>query len=51
MRARKPKDRQVNCKLDSDLHDTLIETARENDMSVSLIIRMALRNYLAGAQQ
>ena len=46
MRPTRPKDRQVNCKLDSELHDTLIETARQSDEPVSLVIRRALRSYL-----
>lgn len=51
MNAANPKDRQVNCRLDSELHDTLIETAREHDMPVSMIVRFAVRDYLARARE
>lgn len=44
----KPKDRQVNFKLDEELHDTLVEAARADDVPMSTVVRMALRDYLHG---
>lgn len=45
------KDRRVMARLDADLHDRLVNVAQQNGLPVGLVVRLAIRNYLAETGQ